>query len=59
MCDVCTPSTRHGHPIHDPASQLNLTVECIAAVVQQSAGGNRSFLGEIVAEAMRDHEQID
>ena len=54
MCDVCTPITRHGHPIHDPASQLNLTVECIVAVVQQSAGGNRSFLGEIVAEAMRE-----
>ena len=53
MCDVCTPNTRHRHPIHDPASQLNLTtVECVAAVVQQSAGGNCSVLGEIVAEAV-------
>ena len=52
MSDVCTPNIRHGHPIHDPASQLKLTVECIAAVVQQSAGGNCSVLGEIVAEAV-------
>ena len=52
MSDVCTRNTRHGHPINDPASQLNLTVEGIAAVVQQSAGGNCSVLGGIVGEIM-------
>ena len=54
MCDVCTLNTRHGHP-----SQLNLTVECIAAVVQQSAGGNCSVVGEIMNKLINLPQNVD